>query len=94
MTFPRLILEVLPVLLAVIAIFACANRAILARRAHERRVYLGMVICSVLMIVAQSSWTYTILKGMSEATDFANMLWSCFNAGVMAVFIASTRRTK
>lgn len=90
----RLIFEALPVLLAVAAIFTCGNRAVTTRRAHDRNIYIGMVICAALLITAQSSWTYTMLKGLSEGTDFANILWTVFNACVMVVFIAATRRTK
>lgn len=81
-------------LLAVLAIFSCGHRAVTTRRAHDRNIYLGMVVCAALLITAQSSWTYTMLKGMTEATDISNILWTVFNAGVMSVFILATRRTK
>lgn len=90
----RLIFESIPVLLAVVAIFACGHKAITTRREHDRNVYLGMIFCAALMITAQSSWTYTMLQGLSDGTDFANILWTVFNASAMGVFIYAARRIK
>lgn len=90
----RLLFEALPVLLAVAAIFSCGHKAVTTRRVHDRNIYLGMIVCAAILITAQSSWTYTLLKGLSEGTDFANLLWTAFNTGTMAVFIAASRRKK
>lgn len=90
----RLIFEALPVLMAVAAIFSCGHKAVTTRRANDRNVYLGMIVCAALLITAQSSWTYSMLKGLSEGTDFANILWTAFNIATMAVFIVASRRSK
>lgn len=90
----RLVFEAMPVLLAVIAIFSCGHKAVTTRRSNDRNVYLGMIVCAALLITAQSSWTYTMLKGLSEGTDFANILWTLFNIGTMSVFLLASRRTK
>ena len=90
----RLIFEALPVLMAVAAIFSCGHKAVTTRRAHDRNIYLGMMVCAALLITAQSSWTYTMLKGLSEGTDFANILWTAFNTATMGVFIIASRRSK
>lgn len=84
----------MPVILAVLAIFSCVDRALRTRRNHDRNVYLLMTICAALMIGAQSSWTYTMLKGDMLGTDMANVLWSIFNGLTMASFIYSSRRSK
>lgn len=90
----RLIFEALPVVLAIVAIFACGHKAITTRRTHDRNVYLGMIVCAALLITAQSSWTFTMLQGMTQGTMIADMIWTAFNACVMLVFILSTRRDK
>lgn len=96
MSTARLLLEAMPVLLAVLAIFACGHRVITmpARRAHDRLVFVGMLLCAALLIVAQSSWTYTMLQGNLLGTDAANVIWSLFNTGTMAVFVLAARRMK
>lgn len=90
----RLFFEALPVLLAVAAIFSCGHKVVTTRRVSDRNIFLSMIVCSALLIAAQSSWTYTMLRGLSEGTDFANILWTCFNACTMLVFIASSRRKR
>lgn len=96
MSAARLLFEALPVLLAVVAIFTCGHRVITmpARRAHDRLVYVGMLLCAALLIVAQSSWTYTLLNGGIMGTDAANVIWSLFNTTTMAVFVLAARRQK
>ena len=94
MSAVRLIFEALPVLMAVAAIFSCGHKAVTTRRVHDRNIYLGMMVCAALLITAQSSWTYTMLKGLSEGTDFANILWTAFNTATMGVFIIASRRSK
>lgn len=94
MTAVRIIFEAIPVVLAVLAIFSCVDRALRTRRMHDRNVYLLMTVCAALMIGAQSSWTYSLLKGDLFGTDMANVLWSLFNALTMASFIYSSRRSK
>lgn len=86
MTAARIFFEVVPLVLAVYAIFTCANRALTTRRAHDRNQFLLMIICAALMIGAQSSWTYTLLKGDILGTDVANVLWTVFNSLVMVTF--------
>lgn len=94
MSTVRLLFEALPVLLAIAAIFSCGHKVVTTRRVNDRNVYLGMIVCAALLITAQSSWTYTMLRGLSDGTDFANLLWTLFNAGTMSVFILASRRTK
>lgn len=94
MTAARIFFEAIPVLLAVVAIFSCVERALTTRRNHDRNVYILMTICAALMIGAQSSWTYTMLQGDLLGTDMSNLLWSLFNSLCMASFIYSSRRSK
>lgn len=92
----RLLLEALPVALAFLAVFACGHRVITmpARRANDRLVYSGMLVCAALLIIAQSSWTYTLLHGGLMGTDASNIVWSLFNSATMAVFVLAARRMK
>lgn len=96
MSAARILLEAVPVLLAVVAIFTCGHRIITIppRRANDRLVFVGMLLCAVLLIVAQSSWTYTLLQGDLLGTDTANIVWSLFNTITMAVFVLASRRLK
>lgn len=94
MSAVRIFFEAIPVVLAIAAIFSCGHKVVTTRRANDRNVYLGMMICAALLITAQSSWTYSMLKGLSEGTDFANILWTAFNIATMAVFIVASRRSK
>ena len=96
MSAARLILEALPVLLAFVAIFACGHRVITIppRRTNDRLVFVGMLICAALLIVAQSSWTYTLLQGNLLGTDTANVVWTVFNTTTMGVFVLAARRLK
>lgn len=90
----RVLFEAIPVVFAVVAIFLCSNRVITTRRAHDRYVFTGMIVCAALLICAQSSWTYTVLHGLTVGTDVADVLWTIFNTATMTVFILATRRDK
>jgi hypothetical protein len=90
----RIFFEALPIVLAVLAIFVCMTQALNTRRSHDRLVYLLMVLCAALMVAAQSSWTYTMLKGDLLGTDASNILWSVFNSLTMATFVLAARRVK
>lgn len=90
----RLIFEMLPIFLAIPAIFMCGYKVLMMRRNHDRTKYILMVVCSVLLVVAQSSWTFTVLKGLTDGTDIANLVWTLFNSLVMLTFIFSTKRIK
>lgn len=90
----RLVFEMLPILLAIVAIFACGYKILTIRRNHDRLKYILMILCSILLIIAQSSWTYTVLKGEIYGTDIANIVRTLFNSLVMLTFIFSAKRVK
>lgn len=82
------IFESLPVVLACYSAIVCARQFANDRRVHHKRVLLLGVICSLLLIVAQTSWyvTYTI-NGNLMGTVFANNVWTVFNNLTMLAFI-------
>ena len=94
MNYVRAFFEAIPVILAIVAIFTCGNHAITTRRIHDRQTHIAMVVAAVLLICAQSCWTYTVLHGMTFGTFIADVIWTIFNTLVMVTFILSTRRTK
>ena len=87
-TSARLFWEILPIILAMLAIVVCSRAALTSRRSSERIGAVAAVVCAVLMIVAQVSWSWTVfIKGDIQGTDVANFVWTMFNTGVMATFL-------
>ena len=82
------IFQILPILLAVVAILACSYRASKDRRKTDRAAMFMSMLASAMLIIAQTSWwvTYAI-QGDLLGTDFANTIWTIFNSLVMFIFI-------
>ena len=89
--------QIVPIFLAVIASISCSIRFARDRRKQDRLAMLVAVVCSILMIVAQTSWwvTYAI-EGNLLGTVFANNIWTIFNSLIMIclILIAHPWRTK
>ena len=87
-TYSRLFWEALPLLAGLAATLICGHKA-LTTLTHSVRVRsIWAVICAVLLIVAQASWSWTLfVKGDLLGTDAANVVWTMFNTLVMAKFI-------
>lgn len=82
------IFDLLPVILAVVAIILMSRRYDLVRRRRDKVVLFLSTVAASIMIVAQLSWwsTYVLKSEMFDFT-FANVLWTIFNTLVMIVFI-------
>ena len=82
------IFESMPIILACYSSIICAKQYVLDRRKHNRRVLLLGVICSILLIIAQTSWYVTyVVNGNLVGTGFANQIWAVFNSLTMIAFI-------
>ena len=82
------IIESIPVCLAIYSAVLCAHRYATDRRRTYRQVLLLGVICSFLLIIAQTSWIISSLVDSSlSGTWFANHVWSFFNSLTMLAFI-------
>lgn len=84
----QFIFQLVPVILAVIAIYSSVRRFVEDRRATVKTSMIMAVVLSMLMIVAQLSWSWTYLvEGNLIGTWFANTIWTIFNGSVMVYFI-------
>ena len=80
--------DLLPVLLAIVAIFFLSKRFDTDRRKSGKLVYFMAIACSLIMIVAQLSWwASSILQEDFMGQTFANILWTVFNSLTMITFI-------
>lgn len=82
-------IEMLPIALAIVAIFSGVLNIHRAKHIHGRiRILFGLVAATMLLF-AQASW-YSTLFFANETIDtsFADSLWSWFNTIVMALIIS------
>lgn len=85
------ILELLPIALAIVAIFSASLMFKNTRRKHDRIRCIVGIVAAIVMIVAQTSWFTTyVLMGNLEDTSFANALWTIFNTLSMILVILQT----
>ena len=83
-----LIFELLPVVLAAIAVVLCGLRYSAECKRSIRIPMLMGVVCGLLLITAQTSWWTSIrVEGAMFGTEFADALWTAFNSIVMGCFI-------
>jgi Na+/melibiose symporter-like transporter len=83
-----MIIDLLPVLLAIVAIFFLSKRFNTDRRKSGRFVYFMATVCAIIMIVAQLSWwASSVLQEDFMGATFANILWTLFNSLTMITFI-------
>lgn len=84
----RLLLEIVPILLAMVAMFMCGYRALVTNNKVVRNYCLMAVIAAILMLTAQVSWSWSMfIKNSLLGTDFSNIIWTVFNALTMLTFI-------
>lgn len=87
----RFFLEILPVVLAIVAIPLLIKSATLGR---ELRIVLPAIMACILLIVAQTGWIESLRNGNTIMQSFFDILWSTFDATVMWVFIVIATRTR
>lgn len=87
----RHVINGIPLFLALVALLSCSHRLLVERRS-QRKILLALGIGGAsLMLVAQSSWWYTVFSGLTEGEVWANMVWTVFNGLAMVVFIMMSR---
>lgn len=84
-------LELVPIGLAIVSVISC-TRSLFRERRRVTKVTSGFgLVCSLILIVAQSSWwTSYAINGNIEGTVWANTLWTIFNTLTMTAFIVMT----
>lgn len=81
------LLEGVPIILAVLAIFACALRLKFDRRSDFQTVMVMCMFAATLMLTAQTSWWQTRFSGSVDGELWANQIWTVFNSLTMVIFI-------
>ena len=87
----RLFLEILPVVLAIVAIPLLIKSATLGR---EKLIVGPAIVACVLLIVAQTGWIESMRHGNMVMQGFFDLIWSVFNTIVMGTFIIGAIRTR
>ena len=89
------IFELLPVVLAVIALISCGRRFTSTSHQQTRTLMLFGIICSIIMAIAQTTWwSYWTLQNQMVRPEYTAVLWTVFNTLSMVAFIyASIRKT-
>lgn len=83
--------ELFPIVLAVIAIITSSIMYGRVRRKSDKIRSILSILCSILLILAQSSWyTAAVVMGKLEDTWFANQIWTIFNTLVMVLIITQS----
>ena len=91
----NLVFNILPIGLAIVSAIMCTRRFHEDRRRHDRIVMASAVVCSILLILAQTSWwTSYAIEGYLQGTWFANVIWALFNILVTVTFIMFAYRPK
>lgn len=84
-------IEFIPVILAIVSMIITAASFKNLRRRQDFIVKILMLIASVLLIVAQTSWWQSvIIDNDLMGTWFSNQVWLVFNTIVMITFILSS----
>lgn len=87
----RLFLEILPVVLAIVAIPLLIKSAALGR---DKLIVGPAIVACVLLIVAQTGWIESMRHGNVVMQGFFDLIWSIFNTIVMGTFIIVAIRAR
>jgi hypothetical protein len=85
----RELFESVPMIMGIVAIFLAGHRGLVSTNQLTTRLCAIMIIASILLLSAQSSWAWSLfISGSCEACGavLANLIWTVFNTTVMAVF--------
>ena len=92
------VFEFIPIIMALAALLACGFRANKTPNPAARNLMLIGVVCSILLLITQTSWwvTHVIEGGTSDdEPKFISFLWTVFHSIVMLAFLyAALRREK
>lgn len=93
MSIVEIIVDLLPVFLAVVAIITLSKSYNQFRRTIDRFITILASIAASIMLVAQLSWWSShIFEQRLVDLSFANYLWTVFNTLTMIVFILFARK--
>lgn len=82
------LIELIPVVLGVLAVYFAAGKLVSSRRKTDTIATVLSISSAIIMIAAQSSWyTSAIVENDLEGTWFANQLWTLFNSLSMIIII-------
>lgn len=87
----RILIEFIPVVLALIAIPTIVNTRKLGR--DPGLVFLATAAC-VLLVVAQTGWIQALLTNNSLVMTVFDYIWTIFNTVVMLTFIKLFKRSR
>ncbi len=89
------ILDTIPILLAIVAIFVSSIKLMNIRRKSDYMICSFSIVASLLLIFAQTSWWVSVVIDNDLAgTDFSNKLWFMFNTLVMLILILNNSPRK
>lgn len=84
----KTVLGILPIVLAMIAIILAGLCYEHARRKTDKVRLILSCVCSILLILAQSSWFFTaVLAEDYQKTTITDAIWTVFNGLVMILII-------
>lgn len=86
----RLFFEALPIFAAMLALVLSFRRALVTKDVHVRNASFMGAASAVLLIVAQTSWSWSVSVGNTMGENFANHIWTVFNLVVMLAICYST----
>jgi hypothetical protein len=87
------ILEIFPVLLALISAYTCAGALKRARRGRDKIVYAMGILSTLLLLIGQSTWWYTTLVANTDTiANVRDYVWVAFDIVVTTAFILLTSR--
>lgn len=94
-TESRLFVEIIPLFLAFVAIFAAGYRALITKNPAVLKYCIMSIFAATLMIAAQVSWSWTyFIKNDLLGTEIANLMWTAFNSLVMIKIIYAARKVE
>lgn len=89
------ILEIIPILLAIVAIFVTSIKLLNIRRKTDYIICTFSIVASLLLIFAQTSWWVSMfIDNNLEGTSFSNKIWFMFNTIVMLILILNNTPRK
>lgn len=91
----RLFFEGVPIVAAFITIVLAAQRAVVTSNDSVRITAMLYMLCSFMLVVAQSSWSWTVfIKKDLLGSDIANVVWTLFNLVTMFSMAYTIRRVE
>ena len=87
MTIVRLVFEFVPVFLSIVTAIYCFASAREGMRLSDNLFFSIATINAVILMLAQTSWMWSISVGEQFATTFADLLWTVFNTSVMLSYL-------